>query len=163
VIDASIALASRLVLATVLSTSAGAKLRSRAEVRRQLDAIAGDRVAAAVSPWLPAIELGVAVALVAWWSPVPGIVALILLVVFTGALVRAHARNVPCACFGAGAGEAAPGVAAIVRNGVLAALAALAIGDPGGASVVATVGFVALFGVVAAGAVLLSRSRVSGA
>jgi hypothetical protein len=78
--------------------------------------------------------------------------------VFTVALVRAQARHVPCACFGAGADDAPVGPASVVRNGVLAALAALAIGDPSGASLGATIGFTAVFGAIAAVAV-----RVSGA
>jgi hypothetical protein len=158
VIGASIALAARLVLAAVLTVSAVSKARSRPAVRQQMEAVTGDRIAVMAAPGLPALELVVAVALVVWWSPVPGIVASILLALFTGVLVRAQARHVPCACFGSGPGDAPPGPASIVRNGVLVALAVLAIGDPSGASVGATVGFGALFGVVAAGAV-----RVSGA
>jgi hypothetical protein len=84
-----------------------------------------------------------------------------MLALFTVALVRAHARHVPCACFGAGAADAPVGSWAVVRNGVLAALAALAIGDPSGASAGATIGFTLLFGVIAALAV--RATRVSGA
>jgi hypothetical protein len=153
-IAASVALAARVVLAAVLTVSAIAKLRSRDTVRTQVAALGSDdgRLAAVVSA-LPAVELLVAVALVAAWSAVPGIVALLLLAVFTGVLIRAQARHVPCACFGAGAGDAPVGPASIVRNGVLAALAVLAVGDPSGASAGATVGFAVLFGAVAAGAV----------
>ena len=162
-IDASIALAARLVLATVLTTSAVAKLRSRAAVREQVAALAGDVSLGAIVSVLPAVELVVAIALVAVWSPVPGVVALLLLALFTGVLIRAQARHVPCACFGAGAADVPVGPAAIVRNGVLAALAVLAMGDPSGASPVATAVFVVVFGVVAAFAVRASRARVSGA
>jgi hypothetical protein len=157
VIDASIALAARLVLAAVLTVSAISKVQSRAAVRQQMDAITGGRIAVMAAPGLPAVELVVAVLLVAWWSPAPGLVALILLALFTGVLVRAQARRVPCACFGAGPGDAPPGPASIVRNGILAALAVLAIGDPSGASMVATAGFVVVLGAVAAVVVRASR------
>jgi len=156
VIDASIALAARLVLATVLTISAVAKLRSRAAVREQVAALAGDVSLGAIVSVLPAVELVVAIALVAVWSPVPGVVALLLLALFTGVLIRAQARHVPCACFGAGAADVPVGPAAIVRNGVLAALAVLAMGDPSGGSPVATAVFVMVFGVVAAFAVRTS-------
>ena len=59
-----------------------------------------ERVAPIVTPLVPAAELVVAVALVAWWSAVPGVVALVLLAAFTVVLVRAEARRVPCLCFG---------------------------------------------------------------
>ena len=66
----------------------------------------------------------------------------------------------PCACFGAGAAEAPVGPASIVRNGVLAAFAVLAMGDPSGASAVATTAaFTVLFGAVAALAVRASTRR----
>jgi hypothetical protein len=163
VIDASIALAARLVLARVQTISAVAKLRSRPAVREQVAALADDLSLAAIDWVLPAVEIVVAVALVAAWSPVPGVVALLLFAVFTGVLVRARARHVPCACFGAGAADVPVGSASIVRNGVLAALAVLATGDPSGASPVATAAFVVVFGAVAAVAVRASRARVSGA
>jgi len=158
-VDASVALAARVVLAAVLLVSAVAKLRTRDATRKQMVAVIGEdrRVAALVSV-LPGVEIVVAVALVAAWSPVPGLIALILFAIFTGILLRAQARHVPCACFGAGATDAPVGPASIVRNGVLAALAVLAIGDPSGASAAATAGFVALFGALAALVV-----RVSGA
>ncbi len=151
-LDAAVALAARVVLAGTLVGSAVAKLRSGPEVRRQIGAITSDRLGA-LSAALPGVELVVAVALVVFWSPIPGIVALVLLAVFTGALIRAQARHVPCACFGAGESDAPPGPWSIVRNGVLAALAALAIGDPSGASAGATIGFTLLFGAIAALAV----------
>jgi hypothetical protein len=157
-LDASVALAARVVLAAVLVVSAVAKLRTRDAVREQVTAVVGDdRRLAALASVLPGVELVVAIALLVFWSPVPGVVALILLAVFTGALLRARARHVPCACFGAGAADAPVGPASIVRNGVLAALAVLATGDPRGASAGATVGFVALFGVIAGLAVRASQ------
>jgi len=150
---ASIALAARIVLAAVLVVSAVAKLRAPAEVRRRVGALSSDRLGAFAGPGLPGVELAVAVSLVLWWSPVPGIVALVMLVLFTGALVRARARHVPCACFGAGASNAPPGGAAVLRNGVLAALAVLAIGVPAGADLGATLLWCAVFGAITAAAV----------
>ena len=78
--DASLALAARVVLAAVLVASATAKLRSRVAlsseaVRPQMDRLVGERYAPIIGPVLPPAELAVAVALVAWWSPVPGVVA----------------------------------------------------------------------------------------
>ena len=100
--DASVALAARIVLAVVLAASAIAKLRSRAAVRAQVATLvsgaAPRRVIAAAC--CPRSSCVVAVALVVWWSPVPGVVALVLLALFTVVLVRAQARHVPCLCFG---------------------------------------------------------------
>jgi Methylamine utilisation protein MauE len=154
--DASLALAARIVLAVVLAVSAAAKLRSRAAVQEHMDDMVGARLAPLVGPALPVAELVVAVALVAWWSPVPGVVALVLLAAFTVVLVRAQARHVPCMCFGATQRDATVGAAAVVRNGVLAALAVLAIGDPSGARVGATIGLCVVFGLVAGVAVRAS-------
>jgi len=137
--------------------SAVAKLRAPAEVRRRVGAITGDRLGAFAGPGLPGVELVVAVALVVFWGPVPGVVALAMLAVFTVALVRAQARRVPCVCFGAGASAAPPGAAAVVRNGVLAALAVLAIGSPSGAEAGATIGWCIGFGVVTAAAIRAAR------
>jgi hypothetical protein len=156
--DASVALAARVVLAGVLTVSAVAKLRSRAAVQREIGALTSERFGALAGRALPALELVVAVALVVWWSPVPGLVALALFAVFTVALVRAQARHVPCACFGAGRSDAPPGPAAVVRNGVLTALAVLATGSPRGADLGPALLWCALFGVVTAALV-----RASGA
>lgn len=143
--DASLALAARVVLAGVLAISAISKLRSRHAVQQQMGALVGERLAPLIGPLLPAAELLVAVGLVGWWSPVPAVVALVLLAAFTVVLVRAQARHVPCLCFGAARLDAAVGPSSVVRNGVLAALAVFAIGDPagahGGATVLACVGF----------------------
>ena len=152
--DASLALAARIVLAATLVVSAVAKFRSRDAVREQAAALFADdgRLAAIVSV-LPVVELAVAVSLVAAWSPVPGLVALVLLAGFTVVLIRAQARHVPCACFGSGAADAPVGPAAVVRNGVLAALAVLAVGSPSGADLGPTLVWCAVFGAVTAAAV----------
>jgi hypothetical protein len=155
--DASIALAARVVLAAALMVSALAKLRSRAEVKQQVVLLVSDALAPVVAPALPATELVVAVALVVWWSPVPGVVALGLLAAFTVVLVRAQARRVPCLCFGAARIETPVGPAAIVRNGVLGALAVLAIGSPAGAHPGATIAMCVVLGAVTAGAIRMAR------
>jgi len=143
---ASVAFAARVVLAGALVVSAVAKLRAPAEVRRRVGAIMSDRLGAFAGRGLPGVELAVAVALIVLWGPVPGVVALAMLAVFTVALVRAQARKVPCACFGAGTSDAPPGAAAVVRNGVLAALAVLAIGSPSGADAGPTIVWCLVFG-----------------
>ena len=155
--DASLALAARIVLATVLAISAMSKLRSRRAVQQQMGSLVGERLAPLIGPLLPAAELLVAVGLVAWWSPVPGAVALVLLGAFTAVLVRAQARHVPCLCFGATRLDATVGPSSVVRNGVLAALAVIAIGDPVGAHASATVAACVGFGLVAGAAVRAAR------
>jgi hypothetical protein len=151
--DASLALAARVVLAAVLAVSATAKLRSRVAftseaLQPQMGRLVGERFAPMIGPVLPPAELVVAVALVAWWSPVPGVVALGLIAAFTVVLVRAQARHVPCMCFGVSSLDAPVGPASVVRNGLLGALAVLAIGDPAGANAVATITFIVGFGVI---------------
>jgi Methylamine utilisation protein MauE len=155
--DAALALAARIVLALALASSAIAKLRSRDAVRRQVATLVSVRAAPVVAPLLPAAELLVALALVSWWSEVPGIVAVILLAVFTVVLIRAEARRVPCLCFGASRLDTPVGPAGVVRNGVLGALAVLAIGAPSDAHAGATLAAVAVFGAVAIVAVRAAR------
>ena len=145
------------VLAVVLAISALAKLRARAAVREQMDDLVGRRFAPLIGPALPVAELAVAVALVVWWTPVPGVIALALLAAFTVVLVRAQARHVPCLCFGAASREPPVGPAAVVRNGVLAALAVFAMGSPVGAHAGATIGAALGFGALAAVAVWAAR------
>jgi hypothetical protein len=154
---AAVALAARIVLALVLASSAMAKLRSRDAVRAQVATLVSARAAPALTPMLSAAELFVAVALVAWWSPVPGIVAVALLALFTVVLVRAVARQVPCLCFGASKLDTPVGPAGVIRNGVLAALGVVAIGGPSGATAGATAALVAGFGIVALIAVRAAR------
>jgi hypothetical protein len=156
--DASLALAARVVLAAVLAASATAKLRSRVALssealQSQMGRLISERYAPMIGPVLPPAELAVAVALVAWWSPVPGVVALVLIAAFTVVLVRAQARHVPCLCFGVSSLDAPVGPASILRNGVLAGLAVLAIGDPAGANAVATIVLIVVFAAVATVAV----------
>jgi prepilin signal peptidase PulO-like enzyme (type II secretory pathway) len=155
--EASVALAARLVLATVLAGSAIAKMRSRAAVRQQVETLVSARAAPVVAAMLPVTELVVAALLVVLWTPLPGVVALTLLVLFTVVLLRAQARRVPCLCFGASSLDTPVGPAAVVRNGVLAALAVLAIGTPSGASFGATLVAGAAFAIAAGLAVRAAR------
>jgi hypothetical protein len=155
--EAGAALAARIVVAIVLATSAFAKLRSRAEVRDQIATLVSERAAPLLAPLLPAAELLVAVGLVGWWSAVPGVIAVVLLALFTVVLVRASARHVPCLCFGAAKLDPPAGPAGVIRNGILAALAVIAIGSPTDAPVWGTIVAVAGFGVVAAVAVRAAR------
>jgi hypothetical protein len=154
---ASVALAARVALAAALVVSAVAKLRSRAVVREQIALLVSDRLAPTIGRALPAAEIVVALLLVVWWSPVPGVVALVLLGAFTVVLVRAQARHVPCLCFGASRVATPVGSASVVRNGVLGGLAVLAIGGPSGALAGATIVMGAVLGAVAAAAVWAAR------
>jgi hypothetical protein len=123
-----IAAAARIILAAVLVLSAVSKLRAREATRRRTVALLGPRgaVVAAVLPW---VELVIAVALLVWWSAIPGIVAAVVLLAFTVVVVRAQLRHLPCPCFG-GASDRAAGPGQVLRNAVLIALAILATGSP---------------------------------
>ena len=115
-----IALGARVVLALVLVVAAVAKWRDRDAVAAQYNR--------AIATLLPVGEIVLAIALVTLLeSPIPGIVAAALLVVFSVVVVRAIARHEPCACFGASSQP--PGTGAILRNGALLALAILATGS----------------------------------
>lgn len=127
----ALALACRVVLAAVLAIAAAGKIADHAALPARLhDAGLGVRGARMLAVGLPAAELAVAIALlVDHQSPVPGIAALVLLLAFSVFLVRTARRAVPCPCFGAVRTAATTTAAsAIVRNGVLVALAVLATG-----------------------------------
>ena len=151
------AFAARIVLAVVLASSAIAKVRSRAAVREQVATLVSARAAPVVAPLLPAAELLVAAGLVAWWTAFPGIIAVVLLALFTIVLVRAEARRVPCLCFGSSKLDTPVGPAGVIRNGILAALAVFSIGSPSGAHTGETLAGVAVLGVIAALAVRAAR------
>jgi len=155
--EAALALAARIVLAVVLASSAIAKLRSLDAVRAQVGTLVSERAAPLLALLVPAAELLVAVGLVVWWTPVPGIVAVVLLALFTVVLVRAEARRVPCLCFGASKLDTPVGPAGVIRNGILGALGVLAVGSPSGAAAGATIVAVVGFGAVAAVAVRAAR------
>jgi len=136
VIGADVAAAGRLVVAAALAAAATTKLLDRRVVALRTVALLGP-VGRPVAAVLPVVELVLAVALLSWWSPVPGFVALVLLVVFTAALGRAAHVRVPCPCFG-GAASTPPGPRDVVRNALLAVAALAALGSPAGADVLGT-------------------------
>lgn len=114
-----------LVLAAVFVRAGVAKLSRRAETEAGLRAM---RVPAArpLALGVPLVELATAVLLIA--APrAGGIASLVLLVIFTGVLVRAIASGVtaPCNCFGAARAEPVS-IKDVVRNIVLAGLAVAA-------------------------------------
>jgi len=146
------------VLAVVFAWAGAAKLgqtTATAEGFSQLG-LPGPRVLARL---VPGLELLLAVVLVA--APAAGgAAAMVLLAGFSAVLVRALHRGVPvrCACFGQPGGPPLSWVD-LVRNGLLAALAALATtaGLAPGAPRPEAVGLVALGAL--AGAVLLVSLR----
>ena len=151
---AAVAFAARLVLAAALGVAAVQKLAARDATREQTVALVGERAGPAIANALPIAEVATACALVLWWSVVPGLAAFALLAAFTVVLLRAQARRLPCPCFGAAVQHATPvGARAVIRNGLLAALAIIATGSPEGASAWAVLVWTALFGAVVAVAV----------
>lgn len=134
----ALALACRIVLAAVLTLAAVAKIADHRVLPARLRAmgIVPPRISVAVAAALPVVELAVATALVtARDSALPALVALTLLVAFSGFLVVTAKRAVPCACFGSvRTASSADGPAAILRNGLLA-LAVVATGSVAGARV----------------------------
>ncbi|MBA2363800.1 MAG: TlpA family protein disulfide reductase, partial [Chloroflexia bacterium] len=123
-------LAARLLLALVFAVAGGAKLADRAGSRR---AVAGfgvpERLAGPLGLLLPIAELAVAIALVpraiAWWGALG---ALVLLLVFVAAIGYnvARGRQPDCHCFGQ-IHSAPAGRSTLVRNGILAAIAAFIV------------------------------------
>ncbi|HEX4493420.1 MAG TPA: MauE/DoxX family redox-associated membrane protein [Acidimicrobiia bacterium] len=127
----ALALACRIVLAAVLVIAAVGKIADHAQLPARLqEAGVGARGARMLAIGLPATELVVAIALLLdFHSPIPGIAAIVLLLAFSVFLVRTARRAVPCPCFGAvRTGARTTAAAAVVRNGVLVALAVLATG-----------------------------------
>jgi uncharacterized membrane protein YphA (DoxX/SURF4 family) len=125
----AVALAARILLALVFAIAAVQKLRDRRAVEATMSELVGARAAPFAAVAVPVGELLLAAALLLFRSsPVPAIVAAVVLVGFTVVLVRALLRHQPCACFGGGAARTPVGPGSIVRNGVLLALAVLATG-----------------------------------
>jgi Methylamine utilisation protein MauE len=155
----ALALGCRIVLGVVLVVAAVAKIANRRAVPGQLRAmgIAPPWLSAGLAVALPVVELGVAAALVAVpHSSVPAVVALVLLLGFTIVLLASAKRAVPCPCFGAVRSERAASVpGAVMRNGLLIALAVLATGSVAGARAGATL-VVAAIG-CAASALVVTR------
>jgi hypothetical protein len=152
----AVALAARVVLALALILAAIAKRRAADRTRAQTIDLIGEHYGAVIARTLPFVELGIAVALVAWWTAVPGIAAAVLLMLFTLVLVRAQARRQPCPCFGAVSRADAVGPLAILRNGVLLAYAVLATASPSGAALAPSLVAIVLFLAIFAGALLVS-------
>ncbi|MFM8236981.1 MAG: MauE/DoxX family redox-associated membrane protein [Actinomycetota bacterium] len=148
---ADLAAAARLVVGAALAIAAAGKLADRRAAAARTEVLLGP-IGPVVAGALPLVEVLLAVALLAWWVPVPGILTIGLLVAFTFVLGRAARRGVPCPCFGPGSSRP-PGRRDFIRNGLLFAGAILATGSPVGAAPVATaslaVGFAAvLIGIV---------------
>jgi uncharacterized membrane protein YphA (DoxX/SURF4 family) len=113
---AAIVLGAAFVLAGAAKLAAGIAWRSQAV---QLGAPAW------VAPWVPWVELVVGALLVSQYAePVPAILAVALLIAFTGLIIVRLARgeHPPCACFGAWSAKPI-GAAHVARNVVLLALA----------------------------------------
>lgn len=128
-------------LAAVFVWAGVSKLQSRWRTERAF-------VALGVPAWLarvvPAIELGLAALLVA--APISGILAMILLALFTIVLMQAE-DGVACACFGSGSGEPVSWVH-LLRNVLLMVVAVVAsFGErelPGLAAVLTAAGVAAV-------------------
>ncbi|HLZ69565.1 MAG TPA: MauE/DoxX family redox-associated membrane protein [Dehalococcoidia bacterium] len=150
-------LLARILLAVVFAAAAVAKLADQAGARQALRGLGAPQRGLVPDAWLlPIFELAVAVLLVpvatAW---VAGIVAFVLLLLFSGAVVLslARGRRPVCHCFGQIA--AAPlGRATVVRNLLLLGVAGFVVlagrqdagidvlGWVGGGSMLAWIGFV---------------------
>ncbi|MFN8034335.1 MAG: MauE/DoxX family redox-associated membrane protein [Acidimicrobiia bacterium] len=146
----SVALAARLVTAVVLAVAALAKLRDRSLLSGEMRAFGVPaRVATGAGVGLVLVELAVAAALVlAPGSAGPAWAAVVLLGVFTAAIVvnLARGHRAPCPCFGAGAAPISPRT--VLRNGWLLAVAVLGTGSTSGASAGPVVAAAAGFGAV---------------
>jgi methylamine dehydrogenase accessory protein MauD len=112
----------RLVVSVVFGLSARGKLADRPGTRKAVvDFGIPLRWAPAVAWTLPVLEALIAVAVLPPWSaPIAAAVALILLVVFTAAVVRLLALNEhpACSCFGTASATPISG-ATVLRNAVL--------------------------------------------
>lgn len=131
-------LLARLVLAAVFVVAGVAKLADRSGSRQAMRGFGvPERLAAPAGLALPIAEIAVAVLLLplatAWWA---GLGALVLLLAFVLGIGYnlARGRQPDCHCFGQLHSEPA-GVATLIRNGVLAAVAAFVVtagsDDPG--------------------------------
>ena len=151
----ALALACRIVLAVVLAVAAAGKIIDHAELPARLRAVGIIAGARALAITLPIAELATAIALVAFpHSPVPAIAAIALLVAFSGFLVRTMRQGVPCPCFGAvRVPHATTAADAIVRNGLLVALAVLGTGAIDGARPLGTTVVALAAGAVAGAAI----------
>ena len=157
----------RLVLAAVFVTAAVAKLLDRPGTRRSAEQLGVPAaLAPAVAFALPLLEAAVAVALVpvatAWAA---SLVAVALLLAFTGAVANVLARGeeAECHCFGRVSAEPV-GPRTLVRNAVLLALAgfvAVAGFDGAGTSATAWIGELSALDAVLVSAVALLAVAVA--
>lgn len=155
----SFVLAIRVVLAVVFALAGAAKVFDRPGTRRSLSefGVPGSVVPIA-AVLLPLLELATAVALIppgsARWG---GLAALVLLLGFMGGIVNANLRGraPDCHCFGQ-LHSAPAGREALVRNGVLAVLAAVVIWQGPGPSIPAWVSARTPAELVAVGAVAVA-------
>lgn len=136
----------RLLLAGVFAVAGVAKLADLPGSRRALaDFGLGTALAKPLGLLLPIAELAVAVALLpsatAWWG---GLGALGLLLLFIGGITAnlARGRRPDCHCFGQ-LHSAPAGWPTLLRNGVLAALAALILWQSQNAGAISAVGWLA--------------------
>lgn len=160
-------LVARLVLAAVFTVAGLAKLADLAGSRKAMrDFGVPARLATPLGLLLPLAELAVAIALVprttAWWGALGALVLLLAFVAGIGtSLVRGRAPD--CHCFGQ-LHSAPAGWSTLVRNGVLAAVAALLLWqgrtDPG-PSVAGWVGEFSTAERVALSAALLALALVA--
>ncbi len=119
-------LVARLALGAVFLASGGLKLSDRQAWARQAGDLAVPVAIATVVPW---VELVLGAALVAGVAePWPAVIALAVLVAFTGFLARrlADGARPPCACFGARSNRPL-GAGHVVRNAGFIALAVVAV------------------------------------
>jgi hypothetical protein len=124
----------RLLLAAVLGVAAIAKTFDRAGARGALAGFGlSPPLARITGLMLPLVELAIAVGLLfGSTARVCAIAVFVLLVLFTGFVTRALVRGeeVECHCFGQ-LSEGPAGIGTLVRNGLLAALAAFIVLAPG--------------------------------
>ncbi len=121
--------AAAVVLAAVFLWAAAAKLARPEETRAGFQAL-GVPMASLLSQTVPVLELVLAAVLVAF-PAVGGVIAFVLLALFTVVLARAVRAGVStgCTCFGAVLVEPVSG-SDLLRNGLLAAAAVGAWGTP---------------------------------
>ena len=122
--------AAAVVLAAVFALAGAAKLR-RPSVTARSFADLGLPAPGQLAIAVPVVELALAVGLVVV-PPVAAALALLLLVAFTAVLVSAirSGKQVGCGCLGSTRNDPVSAVE-IVRNGMLAAAAVVAMGTPG--------------------------------
>lgn len=121
-----IALVASVALGIAFLVAGGSKLAAGAAWPAQASGLGAPALAVPVLPW---IELVVGATLVLQLgAPLPAVVALALLLAFTGLIglrLREGVRP-PCACFGAWSAKPI-GPAHLIRNGALIALAVLSL------------------------------------